>query len=86
MSADQGTQEGSESGSRSQVPVTPDPSPTATKRALNAGYTLAASVILGCAIGYWLDDHYGTKPWWMVGLACLFIIAGMYHAIKDFQR
>ena len=50
---------------------------------LHTGYTLVASVIIGLGLGYWIDTSFGTQPWWTVGGALLFIIAGLYQVVKE---
>ncbi|MFW5752903.1 MAG: AtpZ/AtpI family protein [Planctomycetota bacterium] len=59
---------------------------TSPLRALHLGSTLAASVLLGVGIGWWIDQHWGTEPWATVSGAVLFIVAGIYHAIRDELR
>lgn len=50
---------------------------------LAAGYTLAGGLIVGLAIGYVIDEAFGTKPLWTVCGALLFMLAGLYHVVKD---
>ncbi|MHC5068373.1 MAG: AtpZ/AtpI family protein [Planctomycetota bacterium] len=60
--------------------------PVSTMRGIGAGYTLLASVLVGLLIGWLIDDHYGTAPYWTAGMAGLFICAGLYQVVKENWR
>jgi F0F1-type ATP synthase assembly protein I len=49
---------------------------------LGLGTTLAITVGLACALGYWLDEKLGTSP----GLALVFGILGVGAALVQFVR
>lgn len=37
----------------------------------------------GLLIGYFIDQAYGTNPWWMLGLSLLFLAVSLYQLVKD---
>jgi F0F1-type ATP synthase assembly protein I len=46
------------------------------------GVELAGAVAGFALVGYWIDGHYGSRPWGMlVGLA-LGLIGGLYNLVK----
>jgi ATP synthase protein I len=46
---------------------------------LSLGTTLAASVLLGLGIGYWLDSKLGTRPaFFLVGAVLGLLAAGLH--------
>ena len=46
---------------------------------LSLGTTLAASVLLGLGIGYWLDTKLGTRPaFFLVGAVLGLLAAGLH--------
>ncbi len=47
--------------------------------ASSVGTSLAFSVIIGGAMGWWLDKTFGTKPW----LFLLFLICGIIAGFKN---
>lgn len=53
---------------------------------LNIGYVFAASIILLTFFGYYLDNKWGTKPWFTLGGAIVGIIAGFYNFFKTVFR
>jgi F0F1-type ATP synthase assembly protein I len=46
---------------------------------LGLGSTLAASVLLGLGVGYWLDGKLGTRPW-------LFLAGGAFGVLTAFVQ
>lgn len=46
------------------------------------GVQLAATVVIMFYVGYWADDHFGTKPWLMIVGLTLGAIAGFYNFFK----
>jgi ATP synthase protein I len=40
------------------------------------GLTMVVSILLGLVLGLWVDSHFGTRPWGMLGLSLLGIAAG----------
>jgi F0F1-type ATP synthase assembly protein I len=52
----------------------------------NAPYVLIASVLIGSAIGYALDDHYDSSPAWTIGMFFVFMAIGFYHLVKNVWR
>lgn len=49
---------------------------------LALGVQLAATVVIMFYVGYWADDHFGTKPWLMLVGLTLGAIAGFYNFFK----
>ncbi len=49
---------------------------------LNLGIQLALPIVLFFFVGKWIDDSYGTKPWWMVGFTFFGFVVGFYNFIK----
>lgn len=47
--------------------------------ASSVGTSLAFSVIIGGAMGWWLDKTFGTKPW----LFLLFLVCGIIAGFKN---
>ena len=53
---------------------------------INIAYTLIASILFVGALGWWLDDHFTTRPIYTVlGIICgLFL--GFYNLFKVVQK
>jgi hypothetical protein len=49
---------------------------------LDMVYSAGGMLLLGAAI----DWMAGTRPWWMLGLGLLGLVAGMYRFIRDAMR
>ncbi len=49
---------------------------------LNASWTLTAALLLGLALGWWLDRKLGTEPWLMLLGVLLGIVVGMYEIAR----
>ena len=47
-----------------------------------AGFEFAASVAGFALVGYWLDRHYGWRPWGVLTGALLGIVGGLYNLVK----
>lgn len=47
--------------------------------ASSVGTSLAFSVLIGAAMGWWLDKMFGTKPW----LFLIFMICGIIAGFKN---
>jgi len=47
--------------------------------ASSVGTSLAFSIIIGAAIGWWLDKTFGTKPW----LFLIFMVCGIIAGFKN---
>jgi len=45
-----------------------------------------AIVLLGVALGWWLDRRFGTKPWFLTGGAFLGAVAGMINYVRRVMR
>jgi F0F1-type ATP synthase assembly protein I len=47
------------------------------------GVELAASVLVFCGIGYWIDYHWpNVKPWGILICSLLGIVGGLYNLIR----
>lgn len=46
---------------------------------MSAGFTMAASVLVGYFAGSWLDKYFGTKPW----LTLIMFILGTAAGLKS---
>lgn len=46
------------------------------------GFQVAFAPFIGLAIGYWLDNHFGTIPW----LTLLFLMFGVIAGFKNYYR
>ena len=52
-------------------------------------FSIALAILIGLAIGYWLDNRYGTSPWLTLVFLGLGIIAGfrnIYLAMKKSRK
>ena len=50
--------------------------------AASVGMELALAVVIGWAIGYWLDGKLGTEPWMMLLWLCIGIAAGFKGVLR----
>lgn len=50
---------------------------------LDSAYRMVGPVILGLAIGTYLDRLLSSSPWWMLGLTLLGIVTGFWSIIKQ---
>ncbi len=53
------------------------------------GIEMAASVVVGGLIGYWLDGYFGTEPWLLLFWLTCGVIAGfrsLYRLAKRVNR
>ena len=49
---------------------------------LNIGGMFAGCMVVGVALGWWLDKELDTSPWMLLGGSLLGIVSGFYHFIK----
>jgi ATP synthase protein I len=54
--------------------------------ASSIGLVLVISIVIGWAIGSWLDKKLGTSPWLMLTFTLLGIAAGFIEMIKLAQQ
>lgn len=47
---------------------------------------LAAAIIIGALIGYWLDGYFGTSPWLMLIFFVLGIFAGFFNVVRTAKQ
>jgi ATP synthase protein I len=50
------------------------------------GLELAGAVAGFALLGYWVDRHYATKPWGLVGGVVLGFVGGLYNLVKQSLR
>lgn len=50
------------------------------------GLHIVSAIIAGLAIGYYLDDYFGTKPWLIMIFFFLGIMAGFKMVWEDFRK
>lgn len=55
-------------------------------KALEIPFQLAAAVLVGGGMGYWLDTRLGTSPWLMLFFLLAGIGAGLYRIFVDYER
>ena len=53
-----------------------------TAKHASVGLELGVSVIIGCLLGNWVDDTYGSKPWGLIGG----LILGLAAAVRSIMR
>ena len=53
---------------------------------LGLGMQFAMTIVLCVGLGYWVDSHYGVKPWGTLGGGVFGIAAGFYHFLKTVLR
>jgi ATP synthase protein I len=50
---------------------------------IGLGITLAATVLAGLGVGYWLDGWLGTQPWLLLGGGTLGVFAALVHFFRS---
>ena len=55
-------------------------------RLSSLGLVVALSVAIGAVGGWWLDDHFGTDPWFTAGGVILGSVAGFYELFRETRR
>jgi ATP synthase protein I len=50
------------------------------------GLELAGAVAGFALLGYWVDRHYATEPWGLVGGVVLGFVGGLYNLVKQSLR
>lgn len=51
-------------------------------RYASVGVELAAAVVVGCLLGYWVDRRLDTLPWGLLTGAAIGVIGGLYNLIR----
>jgi F0F1-type ATP synthase assembly protein I len=65
----------------------PDPTPNrSTVRVFAVASSMLATLVAGVAGGYWLDQHFATKPLWTICLSFLGLAIGLYQVIREILR
>jgi F0F1-type ATP synthase assembly protein I len=47
------------------------------------GMELAGATAVLALIGYWVDGHYGTRPWGIVAGVIIGLVGGLYNLIRQ---
>ena len=47
------------------------------------GLEFAGAVAGFAIVGYWVDSHYGTKPWGILVGVILGLVGGLYNLVKE---
>ena len=47
------------------------------------GLELAGAVAGFALVGYWIDRHFGSQPWGIVGGLIIGIVGGLYNLVKE---
>jgi len=63
-----------------------EPGSPSSSELAGMGVELAAAVAGGSLLGYWIDRHFGTDPWGLLGGAGVGIIGGLYNMIRKTVR
>jgi F0F1-type ATP synthase assembly protein I len=50
--------------------------------AASASYTLIGAVLLFALVGYFIDNHYKSSPWFTLGGTFLGLLVGFYELVK----
>jgi ATP synthase protein I len=67
-------------------PPGPAPPLSLATYALRVATELIAGVIVGGFVGWWIDKHFKTSPWGLIGLLLLGVAAGTLNLIRAVQR
>lgn len=51
-------------------------------RHAGVGLELAGAVAGFALLGYWIDRHYATEPWGLIGGVVLGFVGGLYNLVK----
>ena len=49
---------------------------------MDTGYKMVGPVIMGLVIGYFIDQHFMTRPWWMLGLTFFGLLTGFWSILR----
>jgi F0F1-type ATP synthase assembly protein I len=49
---------------------------------LDAAYKMVGPVIMGLMIGYFMDQHFKTSPWWLLGMTLFGLITGFWSLLR----
>ncbi|MBG0790215.1 MAG: AtpZ/AtpI family protein [Desulfovibrionaceae bacterium] len=50
------------------------------------GLHIVSAIIVGLAIGYFLDGYFGTKPWFIMIFFFVGVVAGFKMVYEDFRK
>ena len=49
----------------------------------SVGLELAGATAGLALIGYWVDSHFGTRPWGMLAGVIIGLVGGLYNLIRE---
>jgi ATP synthase protein I len=52
-------------------------------RYLALGTEFAAAVVGLTLLGYWIDRHFGSSPWGVLGGALIGLVGGMFNLVRE---
>ncbi|UCD28740.1 MAG: AtpZ/AtpI family protein [Planctomycetota bacterium] len=52
-------------------------------RLAGTGVELAATIVVACLLGYWIDRRFESGPWGLVICSVLGIVGGLYNMIRQ---
>ena len=47
------------------------------------GLELAGATAGLALLGYWIDGHFGTRPWGIIGGVIIGLVGGLYNLVKE---
>jgi F0F1-type ATP synthase assembly protein I len=47
------------------------------------GLELAGAIGGLALVGYWIDRHYGTNPWGILGGVIIGLVGGLYNLVRE---
>ncbi len=73
-----------------------EPSPSKRQQKINTirtigalstvGFSFVLAIVIGVAAGYYIDNHFGTKPWgFLIGFA-FGLAAGVLNVVRTSKR
>lgn len=49
---------------------------------MDTAYRMVGPVLLGMAIGYFIDQQFQTRPWWMLGMTFFGLLTGFWSMLR----
>jgi len=73
-----------------------EPSPSERQQKINTirtigalstvGFSFVLAIVIGVAAGYYIDNHFGTKPWgFLIGFV-LGLVAGVLNVVRTSRK
>ena len=50
------------------------------------GLSFVLAIVIGVAVGYWLDMTFGTRPWGFLVFFCFGVAAGILNVYRIMKR